>query len=157
MPAEAADVSAEAANVAAKPAYMAAASPEPSLRRGAKRRARQDQSRANRSNFQHVNSSAVVAHTPSVNKQHCGASRSAAPVLSRKFDRQTAPAPERGPLKPGEMQVETPEWMKDWPEYKHVLTTRRFTCPCHAPSGLTGPGLAPGFFGSTSQRTPTAR
>jgi hypothetical protein len=25
---------------------------------------------------------------------------------------------ERGPLKPGDMQVETPEWMKDGPEYK---------------------------------------
>jgi hypothetical protein len=28
---------------------------------------------------------------------------------------------ERGPLKPGEMQVGTPEWMKDRPEYKHVI------------------------------------
>ena len=27
----------------------------------------------------------------------------------------------RGPLKPGEMQVGTPEWMKDRPEYKHVI------------------------------------
>jgi hypothetical protein len=25
---------------------------------------------------------------------------------------------ERGPLKPGEMQVDTPEWMKNRPEYK---------------------------------------
>jgi hypothetical protein len=29
---------------------------------------------------------------------------------------------ERGPLKPGEMQVGTPDWMKDRPEYKHVST-----------------------------------
>jgi hypothetical protein len=28
---------------------------------------------------------------------------------------------ERGPLKPGEMQVETAEWMRDRPEYKHVI------------------------------------
>ncbi len=28
---------------------------------------------------------------------------------------------ERGPLKPGEMQVGTPEWMKNRPEYKHVI------------------------------------
>jgi hypothetical protein len=28
---------------------------------------------------------------------------------------------ERGPLKPGEMQVGTPQWMKDRPEYKHVI------------------------------------
>jgi hypothetical protein len=27
---------------------------------------------------------------------------------------------ERGPLKPGEMQVGTPEWMKDRPEYRRV-------------------------------------
>jgi hypothetical protein len=28
---------------------------------------------------------------------------------------------ERGSLKPGEMQVATPEWMKNRPEYKHVI------------------------------------
>jgi hypothetical protein len=28
---------------------------------------------------------------------------------------------ERGPLKPREMQVGTPELMKDRPEYKHVI------------------------------------
>jgi hypothetical protein len=28
---------------------------------------------------------------------------------------------ERGPLKPGEMQVYTREWMKDRPEYKHAI------------------------------------
>jgi hypothetical protein len=27
---------------------------------------------------------------------------------------------ERGPLKPGEMQVETPDWMKKHPDYRHV-------------------------------------
>jgi hypothetical protein len=28
---------------------------------------------------------------------------------------------QRGALKPGEMQVGTPEWMKDRPEYEHVI------------------------------------
>ncbi len=28
---------------------------------------------------------------------------------------------ERGPLKPGEMQAGTPEWMKDRPEYRRVI------------------------------------
>jgi hypothetical protein len=28
---------------------------------------------------------------------------------------------ERGPLKPGEVQVGTPEWMKNRPEYKHFI------------------------------------
>jgi hypothetical protein len=28
---------------------------------------------------------------------------------------------QRGPLKPGEMQMGTPEWMKNRPEHKHVI------------------------------------
>jgi hypothetical protein len=28
---------------------------------------------------------------------------------------------ERGSLKPGEMQVETPKWMKDRPEYRRII------------------------------------
>jgi hypothetical protein len=28
---------------------------------------------------------------------------------------------ERGPLKPGKMQVDTPEWMKNRPEYERVI------------------------------------
>jgi hypothetical protein len=28
---------------------------------------------------------------------------------------------ERGPLKPGKMQVGMPDWMKNRPEYKHAI------------------------------------